>query len=189
MGIFWTVVSLLVLLSGCHGMETADKALELRSKSLSADGCTFSVEITANYIDSLEQFTLDCQVDVGGMLTFQVVEPESIEGISGTVSGQSGALTFDDKILAFPLLASDRLSPVSGPWIVLNALRQGNLRAYVMEEELLHLTVDDRYGEDPLTVELWFRGDVLEEAEIAWQGRRAVCLEFDGFQFGNRSIE
>ncbi len=188
MKLMWVGVAVAWLLAGCGGQEAAQDALELRAKSLSADGCRFTAKISADYIDALEEFTLDCQVDAGGLLTFQVAEPEVISGITGQVSGQTGALTFDDTILSFPLLASDRFSPVSAPWIVWNALRQGNLRSYGTEDDLLHLTIDDRYGEDPLTVELWFRGQTLEAAEIAWQGRRAASLTYRDFQFGADGI-
>ena len=173
-----------LLLSGCAGDGLQEQALAIRSSCLGARECRFQAEITADYIDSVEEFTLDCVTDSDGILTFTVESPEAIAGITGTVSGEEGTLIFDDQILGFPLMAEDRLSPVSAPWIAMKALRSGYLRAYVQEGDLLHLTVDDSYADDALTVEVWARDGIPVAAEIAWQGRRAVSMEIENFTFG-----
>lgn len=170
------------MLSGCTGEdELMEQALSLRSRVLGAQGCTFEAELTADYIDSVEEFSLHCSVDPEGVVSFRVKEPEVISGVTGQVSGEEGALTFEDQVLAFPLMAEERLSPVSAPWILMKALRSGFIRTLAEEDGLLHLTVDDSYSDDALTVDIWVRDNVVVAGEISWQGRRAVSMVIEDF--------
>lgn len=178
-----SVLTLLVFLTGCAGEDEMEEALKLRSALLSLD-CVFQCQITADYIDSVEQFTLDCAVSREGEVAFTVTAPQSISGITGTVSGDAGTLTFDGQVLAFPLLAQDRLSPVSAPWLLMSTLRGGCITACAREGEGLHLTIDDSYADDALTLEIWTDGDGIPiSAEIGWQGRRVVSMVLEGFAY------
>lgn len=155
--------------------------MELRQHLLKS-GCSFDAEITADYGDVRHQFLLRCQVDQEGNLTFAVCAPESIAGISGILSSSEGKLTFDDKALAFELLAEGQLSPVSGPWIMLKALRGGYLSSCGREDGLYHLSVDDSYEADSLGLEVWFTEDgCIRYAEIYWQGRMLLSMEIENF--------
>lgn len=174
---------LVLALAGCSldGEEMED-ALALRSKLLGAQNVRFSAQVTADYGDSVEEFTLDCTSDPEGTVSFSVSRPEVISGVSGTVSGQEGTLVFDDQILAFPLMAQDRLPPLSGPWLMMKALRSGYITACVREGELLHITVNDSYADDAFTLEVWTDGDRVVSAEVAWQGRRALSMVLENFE-------
>ncbi len=174
----------MILLTGCGGTgDEMDSALQLRSRCLGAQTVSFQAKMTADYIDTMEQFTLKCEVDHDGIITFSVEEPEEISGITGTVSGQEGMLTFDEKMIAFPLMADERLSPLSGPWVMMKALRSGVITACVQEGDLLHVSVNDSYSDDPLTVEIWSEGMEVKSAEISWQGRRFLSMEIEGFEY------
>lgn len=176
---------LILALAGCTaGSEEMEAALAFRSKLLGAQSVTFQAEISADYIDHVERFTLDCRTDSAGALTFEVAEPEEIAGITGTVVGETGTLTFDDTILAFPLMADDYLSPVSGPWIMMKALRSGYITSCAVEGELLRVTVDDSYADDALTLEVWLSRETIVASEISWQGRRQMTMEIEEFVFG-----
>lgn len=176
---------LILALAGCSSTsEEMEAALAFRSKLLGARSVTFRAEISADYIDHVEQFTLNCATDSAGALSFEVAQPEEIAGITGTVTGESGTLRFDDTILAFPLMAEERLSPVSGPWVMMKALRSGYITSCAVEGELLHITVDDSYEDDALTLEVWLSGETVVAAEIAWQGRRQMTMEVEDFAIG-----
>ncbi len=155
-------------------------ALELRSQALAAP-ISMEVELVADYITTLEEFELQCTVDLEGTMAFTVREPEDIAGISGTVTGTEGTIEFDDTILAFPLMADGRLSPVSAPWVLMKALRSGYILAVNQEEDLLHITVDDSYADDALTVDIWAEEGRVVAAEIAWEGRRQIAMTVDSF--------
>ncbi len=173
---------LLVFLLGCSGPDPAmEAALELRSRCLGAAQITFEAELCADYITNIEHFTLECAFDGTDTMRFTVTEPEEIAGIRGSVSGTEGAVEFDGTVLAFPLLADGRLSPVSGPWVLLKAIRSGAIIAAGKEGERIHLTIDDSYADNALTVDLWLEEGEVEEAEIAWEGRRCMTMTVEDF--------
>ena len=176
---------LLVFFLGCSASDPEmEEALALRSQCLSASKITFDAQISADYITNIECFKLDCAFDGTGRMTFAVTEPEDIEGLRGSVTGTEGAVEFDDTVLAFPLMADGRLSPLSAPWVLIKALREGCIVSTVREGELLHLTIDDSYADDALTVDIWLDDGQVEEAEIAWEGRRCVTMTVDDFSVG-----
>ena len=173
---------MLIFLMGCSGSDPAmDAALALRTRCLGSREITFETEIRADYIEAMECFDLKCSFTQEGIMTFSVEEPEEIAGISGTVSGMEGTIGFDATILAFPMLADGRLSPVSAPWVMMKAIREGAIVCAGQEGERIHLTIDDSYADNALTVDLWLEGDEICEAEIAWEGRRCVTMTVDDF--------
>lgn len=182
--VLWTLIPI-VLLTGCSlGKGEMEEALAFRSRILGADSVTFEAEISADYIDRIEEFDLSCETDAAGALTFRVTGPEEIAGITGTVTGEEGTLTFDDTMLAFPFLADDRLSPVSGPWVMMKALRSGYITAVAREGEKLRITVDDSYADDAMTLEIWIEGDEVDACEVGWKGRRQMTMDIGDFQIG-----
>lgn len=160
-----------------------DRALEARSKLQSA-ACRFRATVSADYGEMIHTFVLDCDGTEDGTVTFSVVAPESISGITGKLTGDSGFLTFDDEILAFNLLADGQLSPVSAPWVLLHTLRGGYLRYVSQTETGLRLTVDDSYADQAMQVEIWLDGEGRPmAAEILWQGRRILTMKVENFEF------
>ena len=167
---------------GCTGPDPAmEAALELRTRCLAAETVSFRTDIRADYITQFEEFSLECQVGRDGAAAFRVLEPEDIADIRGTVRGDEGTVGYDGTVLAYPLLADGRLSPVSGPWMVMKAIRSGCILAAGQEGEKIHVTIDDSYADNALTVELWLEEGAVTEAEIAWEGRRVLSMTFDGF--------
>ena len=172
----------LVFFLGCSGPDPAmEAALELRSRCLSQSNVSFTAVIRADYIARIEEFTLACISEPDGTCTFRVLEPEDIMDIRGTVRGSEGTVEFDDTILGFPLMAEGRLSPLSAPWVLMKAIRSGCILAAGREGEKIHVTIDDSYDDHALTVDLWLEEGELEEAEIAWEGRRCISMTFDDF--------
>ena len=172
---------MLVFLLGCSGNDPdLQAALQLRSRCLAASAITFQAEIRADYITQVEAFSLDCEMGREGNMTFRVLEPEDISGIGGEVTG-AGEVAFSGTVLAFPLLAEGRLSPLSGPWVLLRAIRSGAIVAVGRDGNRLHLTIDDSYADNALTVDLWLEDGRVEEAEIAWEGRRCLTMDIDDF--------
>lgn len=175
----------LIMLTGCSdASKEIERGMALRDKLLSGS-CTFDAEITADYGDKLYTFTMQCQGDSQGDLTFTVTQPETISGITGTISDEGGKLTFDDTALQFDLLADDQLSPVSSPWILLKTLRSGYLTSAAEEGDTLHLTIDDSYDDDALHLDIWLDGkDYPVRAEILYDNRRILSLDVKNFAIG-----
>ena len=158
--------------------------MAFRSRLLSAQGCQFSVNIIADYGEELHKFSADCRADSSGSITFRVTQPETLSGITGTLSDTGGMLTFENTALAFPLLADEQLSPVSAPWIFLKTLRSGYLTSACMEEALLHLTMDDSYEEDALQLDIWMNEENMPtRSDILYDGKRILSLEIENFAF------
>lgn len=174
----------LILLSGCAGDSgQMERALNLRGK-LQQSAVSFDAVLTADYGDKIYTFSMECQGDKLGNLKFSVTEPQTIAGISGTVSKGSGKLTFDDKVLGFDILADGLISPVSGPWVMLETLRSGYLTSCATEGENLRLTIDDSYEKTALHLDVWLDAvDLPQRCEIYWQGRRLLSMEVKNFNF------
>ena len=172
-----------VLLTGCGGKNPElDRAMALRAKLLTAD-CTFEAEITADYGDELSVFSVYCEANQQGDLGFRVTAPETIADITGRIQREEGNLTFSDTVLAFPLLAEEQLSPVSSSWMFLKCLRGGYLTSAGMDGELLRLTIDDRYEEKAITLDIWLDStDTPVRAEFCWEGRRILTMNITNFQ-------
>ena len=175
---------LLIILAGCAGSGgEMDRAMALRSKLLAGKGVSFETEITADYGDKFYTFSMGCETDAQGNLNFTVLAPTSIEGITGTVAQGSGKLTFADQALAFDIMADGQVSPVSGPWVLMKALRSGYLTSCDTEGDMLRLAVDDSYEADALHLDVWLgEQDAPVRGEIFWQGRRILSLEVKNFK-------
>lgn len=178
------IVCLLFLLAGCAGNGgEMDRAMSLRAKLLAGQGASFETDITADYGDKFYTFSMGCETDAQGNLTFTVLEPTSIAGITGTVAQGSGKLTFADKALAFDIMADGQVSPVSGPWVLMKTLRSGYLTSCTEEGDTLRLAVDDSYADDALHLDIWLdEKDIPIRGEIFWQGRRILSLEVKNFK-------
>ena len=176
------VLVLLMVLAGCAGgNEELDRAMALRAKLL-ASGCSFDTTITADYGDKTHAFGVSCTADGQGNVSFTVTEPETIAGITGTLSGDGGKLTFDDTALAFPLLADGQVTPVSATWLMMNTLRGGYVRSCGMDGEQLRLSIDDSYEEESLHLDYWLgEGDIPVRCEIVYNDRRILSLQVSNF--------
>lgn len=173
---------LLILLTGCSADSEIERGMALRSALLQGDACSFQASIKADYADKACQFLLECSFDGNGGMTFSVLEPESIAGITGRIDGGNGALTFEDTALHFGLLADDQLSPVAAPWILIKTLRSGYLTSACMDGEQLMLTIDDSFQEDALTLDIWLNSsDLPERAEILYDGKRILSVDAENF--------
>ena len=178
----FALVLALVVLTGCSaGSEDLDRAMQLRT-ALQSGGCSFDAKITADYGDKIYTFQMACTANPGGELQFCVTEPESISGICGSISAQGGALTFEDTLLEFPLLADGQASPISAPWLLIRSLQGGYLTSAGMEGEYLRLQVDDSFEENDLTLTVWLN-DLNQpvSADILYAGRRILSITVHNF--------
>ncbi len=175
----FAALMIVLLISGCKNTNTEfSRAMTFREHLLKSNGCAFDVVITADYGDKIYTFTMACQTNSQGDLKFTVKDPQTIAGISGTVSQQGGHLTFDDQALAFEMLADGQITPVSAPWIFVRTLRSGYLSACGKDGDHLKISIDDSYEDNALHLDIWLNSqDIPVRGEILWQGRRVVSVE------------
>ena len=156
--------------------------MSLRQKLLSARVCRFDCVVTADFGEHLYSFKLNCAFDSNGSMTFSVQEPEYIQGISGTVDAAGGKLTFDDRALAFSLIADGYISPVSAPWVFMKALRSGYIHSCGSDGDGYRVSIDDSYEEHPLQLEICTDGDYIPiRAEFLWKGKKVLSLTVSNY--------
>ena len=173
-----------LLLCGCKNTnKSLDKALAIRNKIQTGNGCSFTTTINADYGEKLYTFKMNCLLDQAGNLTFSVLEPATIHGITGKVSVAGGAITFDDKILAFPTIADGQVTPVSAPWLLIKTLRSGYIKGCAELEDGFEISIDDSYEEESLFMQIEAKKDIPISAEIFWQGRRILTLSIEEFTY------
>jgi len=175
----------ILMLCGCSGKESAmDQAIAFRQKLLSSSGYRFECEITADYGDILHRFSVLCEMDDLGDMRFHVTEPDSISGISGVIRSEAGELTFDENVLAFPLLADGYISPVSAPWVFWKALRGGYLESCGRQEGGYLLQLNDSYEDSLLQIQLYTDNDFIpRNVQMLWQGRSILSLAVKSFSW------
>lgn len=180
------ILSLLLLipiLAGCSAGDGAmETAMALRQKIQS--GCAFDATVTADYSLTTQTFSLSCQADEAGQVTFCVTEPEEIAGITGKMSDGCGSLTFDDQCVQFDLLAEGLLSPIGGTWVLVHTLRSGYLRSGQEKNGESVISLDDSYDENALRLNITLNQDGLPVfGEILWNQRRILSMEIKNFRF------
>ena len=180
-----SIVLLMLLLSGCASKDSSvDRAMMIRQKLLQSNGCTFDVQITADYSDVIYTFKMHCICDSQGGISFTVLEPETIRNICGKIEKNQGKLTFDDKVLAFELLADGQVTPVSAPWIMIRSLRSGYFSSCGEVDTGMRITIYDSYEEDALQLDIWTDANMLpQRAEILYRGRRILTMEISNYTY------
>lgn len=175
----WVVL----LLCGCRqNSDPIEIAVNLRESVLTADSITFQSIITADYGDVIYTFSLDCTDNKSEKLTFTVIEPESIAGITGIITNQQNALTFDDKILAFPSLIDGQLSPVMAPYIFIKALHSGYISACGKAGEGYCIYIDDTFQDNPLKLQVFTDADMVPvHADMIYRDLRILSVDIDNF--------
>lgn len=175
----------MMFLCGCaHSNGDLDLAMALRAKLQNGSGCSFTSQIIADYQDEMHSFALACQMDASGRLEFCVLEPDSINGITGNISAEKASLTFDDTVLAFAPLADGQIAPVIAPWLLMHSLKSGYLSATSNRADGYTLYIDDVYFRETVHVQLFVDGNNCPAGgEIYWQGRRILSLQIQNFAY------
>lgn len=174
-----------LLLTGCgKNNSELDQAMDIRDRLLKSNGCKFDAVITADYGEKVYTFSMYCESDSKGDLVFRVTDPETISGITGTVSQNGGNLTFDNQALAFELLADGQVTPVSAPWLLIHTLRSGYLTFCGKDGDTLHIVIDDSYADDALQLDIWTDANGAPiRGEILWKGRRVLSMDVRNFTY------
>ena len=179
-----TILCVAIILCGCgNASDSLKDGMELRRQILESSGCSFHSTITADYGEKIYVFEMDCKTDKEGTLQFTVTSPDTIAGITGKISNEGGAITFDDKVLAFQTIADGQLTPVTAPWMLMKTLRSGYIRDSAKTDVGFEISVDDSYEEDALRLNVLVKNGMPAEGEIFWQGRRILTVAVDDFAF------
>lgn len=173
---------LFLFLPACGNQEDClQQGMQLRQRLLE-NGCSFVADITADYGDKIYSFSVGCTADRNGDIRFIVIAPETIAGISGQLSNEKGFLTFDETVLAFPLLADGEVSPVSAPWLLMKTLRSGYLFSAGKDGTETVLTIHDSYERESLQLDIRLNESGYPKfADVLWQGRNVLSIAVKEF--------
>jgi hypothetical protein len=173
-----------VVLSGCASDASGmNDVITLRNSLQNGKGCSLDVSVTTDYGDSLSTFALSCSFDKQQNVDITVIHPETISGIKCRISGDKGKLTFDEKVLAFEMIADGQLTPISAPWLVMKALNSAYINAIAKEKEGMLVRLDDSVNGILYSVDLWLDGNNMPRlAEIVFDGKRIVSMSITNFK-------
>ena len=178
------ILCVAIILCGCkNSSDSLKEGMALRREILESSGCSFHSTITADYGEKVYVFQMDCKTDKEGTLQFEVTAPATISGITGNVDNEGGAITFDDKVLAFQTLADGQVTPATAPWLMMKTLRSGYIRDAVATENGFEVSIDDTYKEDALRLVIGIVDNKPATAEIYWQSRRILTVTVEDFVF------
>lgn len=178
-----------IFLLGCRPhSEAMDWLITFRQELINSAEVTFQTKITADYGDTFYSFSMLCNYNSNGELAFTVIEPETISDIQGTIDSNGGNLTFDNQILTFNTLASGRISPVSAPYIMMQALRSGYISSAGKSNEGFCANIDDSYEDDALNLQIHFESGVPVFGEIFWDQHRILTLQIEDFQLMQQNV-
>ena len=174
----WLLVCVGLLIGCAKKNDAMDDALVLRSAIMGAKCCSFSLEITADYGDGIYEFAMDCISDSQGNVNFAVTYPQTIAGITGSITADGGKLTFDDTALYIPMLTDDQITPVSAPWILMRTLLGGCITSCAQGR----ITIDDRYEDDALKLDIQLTATGMPDTvDVYWKNRRILVLKITSF--------
>lgn len=176
------MTTLLLLLCGCAGVKPKlDEAMEFRSALLLAETCSFTAEVTADFGQSVEEFTLACQADDAGDLDLCVLAPESIAEISARVTQEGGKVTYEGMQLEFGLMANDNVAPIAAPALAFAAWRGAYIVSAGTDEDGYRVTYQKDYDNKALIVDTWYKNKVPICAEVCYNNRRILKLTISDF--------
>lgn len=149
---------LLCLLCACSsgkGTDHVQAAMDFRADLLSAGGCAFQSECTADWGDTVFSCTLDGDLDPEGGGWVTVLAPESVAGISAALKGGEGTLEYEDVALGLSPLPGS-IAPIQLPGVFVQAWTQGWIAGAGRDGDALCVQYELGYGPEKLTIYTWF---------------------------------
>lgn len=181
---FGTLLCLLLCLSACGGEENAvSPAIEFRAALVQANGCSFQAEIEADFGDYTQRFTVVCETATDGTAKLTLLAPETIAGITATVSDIGGKITYDGMAAEFGLLANGEVAPAAAPALAAQCWTSEYIDSAGYEEGLCRVTYEKGFDEKKLIVDTWFENEVPIYAEMCYNNQRILRLTISDFHF------
>ena len=141
------------------------------------------MEVTADYGDRSYTFVIECGTDDTENLHFELLEPDTVAGIRGSISQSGGKLKFEDQVLLFAPLTQGQLTPAIAPWLMYEAITGGYIQGVTRDGEQLVYTINDTFASEELTVLLTLQKNSRPSyCEIFWNNRRILTMNITAFE-------
>lgn len=158
---------LLLLLSACGAEKTsAQEPVRLRTSLNEAGGCSFLLELTADYGDYIKNYALRCNCN-GDETYFTVTAPEEAAGISAIVSGAAAQVVYEDTVLAIEDFQSRKISPMAAPYLLHQCWCSGYILSIADEEAGQWVEYQLGYGSRQMQVSVRLENGTPTYAEIS----------------------
>ena len=173
---------LCALLCGCAREESVlEPAIEFRAALLQAGGCSFRAKIEADFGDRVEIFTVDCDLSEDGTARLTLIEPETLAGITATVTDRGGKITYDGMSVDFGLLANGNVIPAAAPALTALCWQGEYISAAGTEEDVYRVTYEKDFDEKRLQIDTYFKNDLPFFAEVCYNNQRILKLDISGY--------
>ena len=178
------LLTAMLMIVGCSIKKDGQNDLLKLREGISGKQYAFLAIIHADFGENTNDFKLDCMFDTAGNMTFSIVAPDRISGITGKIHSSGGELTFDDKAVAFHLLADGNISPVCAPWLAMRGLRSGFISSWGSEDEGKVFTIDDTFEGLNINFRVLITRDLqVKSVEIYWEDRCILSIAVENFRY------
>ena len=172
-----------VLFTACGTeSQTLSPAIEFRAALVRAGGCTFRAEVRADFGDTVASFCMDCDAEADGILRLTLTAPETLAGITATVTDAGGKITYDGMALDFGLMAGGNVIPAAAPALAVDCWIREYIASAGQEEERYRVTYEKDFDEKRLVVDTWFENGIPFYAEVCYNNQRILKLELSDFK-------
>ena len=151
---------LLLLCGGCGKKSGA--AADIQAQYGRIHTAQMEAEVTFHTPQENRSFTLQCAFTPESS-TVTVTAPETVAGVSATVSGDELTIAYDGAVLSAGSVG--RFGPVNALPLLLRAIGSGYLleesRETLEDTDCCRLTLDTTAGDTPLTCTAWLDAETL----------------------------
>lgn len=177
-----TACALVLFLSGCASEESVlAPAIEFRAALVQAGGCTFHADVMADFDDTVQTFSMDCETDADGTTRWVITAPETIVGVTATVTDGGGTITYDGMAAEFGLLANGNVIPAAAPALTAQCWLSEYIAAAGEEDGQYRVTYEKNFDEKRLVLDTWFENGVPISAEVCYNQQRILELRLSDF--------
>jgi len=169
-----------IFLTACS-KEDFSPAIDFRAE-LVQKGCSFTADVEADFGLTVQSFTLQCRTQEESM-HFEVLAPESLSGITATVSADGGTVTYDGMAMDFGLLANGNVIPAAAPAIIADCWKNAYISAVGTDGEYYTVTYERDHEQKKLVVQTWFEKGLPISAEICYNQMRVIKITFRDFSW------
>ena len=160
-----------------------DRAIAFRGRLISGGGCSFRAQITADYGQEVQHFALECEADEDGQISFSVIEPSTVEGITGVVQGDEGTITYDGLQLVFPLMVYGQISPVSAPALLASSWVKEFILSAGMDGNIYRASYEKKINDKVILIDTYFEKDIPISADLCYNGYTVMHMNITNFSF------
>ena len=173
---------LLLLCGGCGKKSGAAENIQAQYSRIAT--AQAAAEVTFHTSQEDRSFTLQCAFTPEES-TVTVIEPDTVSGVTATVSGKELTIAYDGAVLSAGSVG--RFGPVNALPCLLRAIGSGYLleegRETLEDADCYRLTLDATAGDTPLKCTVWLDMETLlpHYAEFAADGTVVVSVKLLAF--------